>query len=87
MQGVSVLCQAGPHTGINGAHDPALMVVCHVGAGHPGYVPQGRRRILVSVRHRRQIYKVTGRNHCGQDQQAIYSQVYQVNSLQVWGPK
>jgi hypothetical protein len=75
MRGVPVSCQADPHTGADAANDPALMVVHRVGAGHPGPIPQGHRRILVSVRCRRQVHKVAGRNSYTQDQQTIYSQV------------
>jgi hypothetical protein len=61
------------------------MVICHVGTGHPGSVPQGRWRIPVSVRRHQQVHKVVESNPCSQDQQAVCSQVYQVNRLQVWG--
>jgi hypothetical protein len=81
MQDVLVSCQADPHTVTNATNDPTLMVVYRVGAGHPGSVPQGRRKILVSLHRRRQVHKVTGSNPCSQDQQAIYNQVYQVNRL------
>jgi hypothetical protein len=33
-------CQADPHTGVDTAIDLALMVICHVGAGHPVTVPR-----------------------------------------------
>jgi hypothetical protein len=79
LQGVLVSCQADPHIGADTVNDPTLMAVCHVGAGHPGTIPQGRRWILVSVCHCRQVHKVAGSNPCSQDQQAVCSQVYQVN--------
>jgi hypothetical protein len=79
--------QVDPHTGVDAANDPALMAVCHVGAGHPGSVPQGHRRISVSVRCHRQVHQVAGSNPYGQDQQAIHSQVRQDHHLQVWGSK
>jgi hypothetical protein len=82
-----VSCKADPHTGADAANDPALMVICHMGAGHPRSIPQGRWRILVSVRRRRQVNRVARSNPCSQDQQVICSQVYQVNRLQVWGPE
>jgi hypothetical protein len=79
--------QADPHNGTNAANDPALMAICRVGAQHPGTIPQGRRRVPVPVCHHRQVHKVAESNPCTQDQQAIYSQVYQVNYLQIRGPK
>jgi hypothetical protein len=85
MQGVPVSCQADPHTGADTVNDPALMTICHVGEGHLGPIPQGRWRILISVRRHQQIHKVAGSNPCSQDQQAVYNQVYKVNRLQVWG--
>jgi hypothetical protein len=39
MRGVPVSGQADPHTGIDATNDPVIMVVFHVGAGHPGSVP------------------------------------------------
>jgi transposase InsO family protein len=39
------------------------MLVCHVGAGHPRTVPQGRRRVPVPyIRHHRQVHKVVESN-------------------------
>jgi hypothetical protein len=38
------------HTGIDTTNDPTLMVICCMRAGHPGSVPQGRWKILVSIR-------------------------------------
>jgi hypothetical protein len=87
MQGMPVSCQADPHTSADATNDPALMVVCPVGAGHPGSVPLGRWWIPLSVRHRRQVHKVAGSNPYSQDQHMVYSQVYQVNHVQVRGPK
>jgi hypothetical protein len=34
-----VSCQADSHTDVDTANDPALMVIHHVGAGHPGSIP------------------------------------------------
>jgi hypothetical protein len=87
MQGTPVSCQADPRIGVDATNDPALMVVHSVGAGHHGTVPQGRLRVPVPVCHHQQVHKVAESNHCSQDQQAIHSQVYQVNRLQVQGPK
>jgi hypothetical protein len=81
MQGIPVLCQAYPHTGAYAANDPTLMSICRVEAGHPRSVHQGRRRIPMSVRCHRQVYQVTESNPCGQDQQVIHSQVYQLHHL------
>jgi hypothetical protein len=82
-----VPCQADPHTGVDAANDPALMVICHMGAGHPGSIPQGRWRIPVSIHHHQQVNQVARSNPCGQDQQATRIQVHQVHHQHVWGPK
>jgi hypothetical protein len=68
MQGVLVSCLADPHTSVNAANDPALMAIYRVGPGHLGFIPQGCQKILVSVRHRRQVHKVAGSNPFSQDQ-------------------
>jgi hypothetical protein len=79
------LCKADPHASVDAVNDPALMAIHCLGAGHPGAIPPGRRRVLVSLCRHRQIHQVAGSNPCGQDQQVIYNQVHQVHRLQVWG--
>jgi hypothetical protein len=52
MQSVSVPRQVDPHTGTDAANDPTLMVICHVGAGHPRPFPRairGYRYMYVTV--------------------------------------
>jgi hypothetical protein len=57
------------------------MAIHCVGAGHLGIVPQGHRRVSVSLRRHRQIHQVAGSDPHGQNQQAIRSQVHQIRCL------
>jgi hypothetical protein len=63
------------------------MAIHCVGVGHPGAISLGHRRVLVSLRRHRQIHQVAKSDPCGQNQQAISSQVHQVYHLSVSGPK
>jgi hypothetical protein len=87
IYGMPVSRQTDPYTSADIANDPALMDIHGMGAGYPRTIPQGHRRVPVPVHHHRQVHKVAGSNPCCQDQQAICSQVYQVNCLHVRGPK
>ena len=93
MQGMPVSCQADPHIGTADPHvrelvdDSTLLVIRCVGVGHLGTLFQSRRRILIPVRGHRQVHKMAGSYPCDQHRQTLSSEVYQVNSVQVWGPK
>jgi hypothetical protein len=84
---VLVSCQEDSHTNTNATNDPALMVAHRVGARHPRTISLGHQRVPIPIRCHQQGHKVAGGNPCSQDQQAIHSQVYQVNRLQVRGSK
>jgi hypothetical protein len=84
---MSIPCQVDPHTGIDAANDPALLVVCCVGAGHRGVISPRHWRVPVPLRRHRQVHQVAGSNPSGQHQQAIRSKIHQVHHIQIWGPK
>jgi hypothetical protein len=65
-----VPCQADPHIGTDVVNDPALMAIRSMGVRHPGTIFQGRQRVLLHVRHHRQVHEVAGSKPCRQDQQA-----------------
>jgi transposase InsO family protein len=52
LQGMSVSCQANPHTGTNTVNDLDLMAIHHVGARHPGTIPGavgGYRYLCIAI--------------------------------------
>jgi hypothetical protein len=52
-----------------------------VGAGHPGVVPPGYRRVPVPLHRYRQIHLVAESDPRGQDQHTVNSPVHQVYHL------
>jgi hypothetical protein len=46
---MSVLQQADPHTGVDAANDPALMVARSVGAGHSGAIHKVYRYLYATI--------------------------------------
>jgi hypothetical protein len=62
-------------------NDPTFMALRCVGAGHRGAVSLHHRRVSVSLCHYQQVYQVAKSDPCGQNQQAICHEIYQVHRL------
>jgi hypothetical protein len=84
---MTVSCQVDLHTDADAANDPTLITIHCVGAGHPGAISSGRRKVPISLHHHQQIHQVAGSDPYGQNQQAIIIQVHQVYRLSVWDPE
>jgi hypothetical protein len=63
-----VSCQVDPHISADATNDPALMAIRCLGAGHPGAISPGCRRVSVSLCRHQQIHQVARSDSCGQDQ-------------------
>jgi hypothetical protein len=82
-----VSCQVDPQTGVDAANGLALMAICCVGAGYPGVISPGHRRVPVPLCRHRQIHQVAESDPYGENQQETSSQVHQVYRLPVRGPE